>query len=84
MAKEVTKFHNAIWGVRVCLNMCVWMCKVSYRILSFWEGGELQSVDVEEVHSTYQLGVSGCMLPQFFCCFFNSCSEIDSGVFWDY
>ena len=35
--KDVTKFHNAIWGLRICLNVCVCVCRV-YRILSFWEG----------------------------------------------
>ena len=26
MVKDVTKFHNAIWGVGVCLNVCVCVC----------------------------------------------------------
>ena len=44
MVKVVTMFHKHIWGVGVCLNVCV--CRVSYRILSLrlvltWgEGGE--------------------------------------------
>ena len=36
MVKDVTKFHNVMWGVEVWLNVCacvcVCVCRVSYRI----------------------------------------------------
>ena len=52
MANVVTKFHNAILGLGVCLNVC-WCVKVTFRILSFGKGGIPKfGVDVEGVYST--------------------------------
>ena len=40
--KDVKIFTNAIWGVGVCLNVCVCVCRVSNSILIFGRG-EFQS-----------------------------------------
>ena len=43
MVTDVTKFHKCHLGggggVRVCLNICVCMCRISHRVLSLGRGG---------------------------------------------
>ena len=52
MVKDVTKFHKCHLGGRDMLE-CVYVCRVSYRILSLGGGGTPKfSVDVEGVYST--------------------------------
>ena len=64
MVKDVESSTNAIWGVGVCLNVCVCVCRVSYRILGGGGGTPKFSVNLEEVYSTKQLGGLGDMLLQ--------------------
>ena len=52
MVKDGTKFTNTIWGVGACLNVCVCVCKVSYKILSLEGRTPKLSVDMEGVYST--------------------------------
>ena len=60
MVKDVTNFTNPIWGVGICLNVCV--CLQGFiRDLGFWEGGTPKfGVDMEEV------GLEGMLHQNFF------------------
>ena len=63
--------------------VCVCVCRVSYRILSFGKGATPKfGVDVEGAYSTKQLRWSRGKLYIFL--FFKRCSKIDSEAFWEY
>ena len=57
MVKDVTKFHNIIWGLGmlecVCVCVCVQGFIQNFELLFFWRGGIPKfGVDVEVVYST--------------------------------
>ena len=84
MVKDMTKFTNAIWGVGICLNVCV--CTVFHTGLNFGRGVTPKfGFDMEGVYSTKQLGgrgTGGHAPPDKKKK--NRCSEIDSEAFWGY
>ena len=65
MVKDVTKFHKCHLGGWGMLE-CVYVCKVSYRILSFGRGGHSKVRLTWRGCMAQQLGVSGGALHFFF------------------